>query len=61
MNLQVNGGLDAVRYLLHWVQRGRMVITAMILQSTGNYNIRMKVDVELTKNLNVGANIYYNE
>jgi len=58
LNLQVNGGSDKVRYL----------ISFGALEQDGNfrndptfyrqYNARTKVDIELAKNLTVGANIY---
>ncbi|MHA6247130.1 SusC/RagA family TonB-linked outer membrane protein [Pontibacter sp. CAU 1760] len=58
LNLQVNGGSENVRYLLSFGA----------LEQDGNfrndptfyrqYNIRTKVDIDLTKNLTVGANIY---
>ncbi|MBF9252264.1 TonB-dependent receptor [Pontibacter sp. 172403-2] len=58
LNLQVNGGSDDVRYLLSFGA----------LEQDGNfrndptfykqYNVRTKVDIDLTENLTIGANIY---
>lgn len=58
MNLQVNGGSDAVRYLLSFGTTGQDGNYRNDPTKYRQYNIRMKVDVELTKNLTVGANVY---
>lgn len=56
-NLQVNGGSDKVRYLLSFgslEQNGNFNGNTMLFKQ---YNFRAKFDIELVKNLNVGANI----
>lgn len=57
VNFQVNGGSDKVRYLLSFgslQQNGNFKGNTMLYKQ---YNARVKIDVELVKNLNVGANI----
>jgi TonB-linked SusC/RagA family outer membrane protein len=57
LNLQVNGGSDKVRYLLSFgslQQNGNFRGNTMLYKQ---YNFRAKVDIELVKNLTVGANI----
>jgi TonB-linked SusC/RagA family outer membrane protein len=57
MNLQVNGGSDKVRYLISFgslQQNGNFYGNTMLYKQ---YNARTKVDIELVKNLTVGANI----
>ncbi|MBK5269542.1 MAG: TonB-dependent receptor [Bacteroidia bacterium] len=57
LNFQVNGGSDKVRYLLSFgslQQNGNFTGNTMLYKQ---YNFRAKVDIELLKNLNVGANI----
>lgn len=57
LNLSANGGTDAVRYFLSFgstSQDGNLRHTPM---SYTQYNMRVKVDVNLTKNLTLGANI----
>ena len=57
LNFQVNGGSDKVRYLLSFgslKQNGNFYGNTMLYKQ---YNFRAKVDMELTKNLIVGANI----
>lgn len=57
LNLQVNGGSDKVRYLLSFgslQQNGNFRGNTMLYKQ---YNARIKVDIELVKNLTVGANI----
>jgi TonB-linked SusC/RagA family outer membrane protein len=57
MNLQVNGGSDKVRYLISFGslrQNGNFYGNTMLYKQ---YNARAKVDIELVKNLTVGANI----
>ena len=57
LNLQVNGGSDKVRYLLSFgslQQNGNFNGNTMLYKQ---YNARVKVDIELVKNLTVGANI----
>ncbi|RDC62527.1 SusC/RagA family TonB-linked outer membrane protein [Adhaeribacter pallidiroseus] len=57
INLQVNGGSDNVRYLLSFgsLQQG----TNFYHDPTSyrQYNARVKVDIDLLKNLTVGANL----
>ncbi len=58
MNLQVNGGTEAVRYLFSFgtlYQDGNFEHNPTEYQQ---YNMRSKIDVNITKNLSVGANIY---
>jgi TonB-linked SusC/RagA family outer membrane protein len=57
LNLQVNGGSDKVRYLVSFgslQQDGNFTNNTMLYKQ---YNFRTKVDIELMKNLTVGANI----
>ena len=57
MNLQVNGGSDRVRYLLSFgslQQNGNFYGNTMLYKQ---YNARAKMDIELVRNLTVGANI----
>jgi TonB-linked SusC/RagA family outer membrane protein len=57
INFQVNGGSEKVRYLLSFgslQQNGNFTGNTMLYKQ---YNIRAKIDVELAKNLNFGANI----
>jgi TonB-linked SusC/RagA family outer membrane protein len=57
LNLQVNGGSDRVRYLLSFgslQQNGNFYGNTMLYKQ---YNARVKVDIELVRNLTVGANI----
>jgi TonB-linked SusC/RagA family outer membrane protein len=57
LNLQVNGGSDKVRYLLSFgslQQNGNFTGNTMLYKQ---YNFRAKMDIELAKNLTVGANI----
>ena len=57
MNLQVNGGSDRVRYLVSFgslQQNGNFYGNAMLYKQ---YNARAKMDIELVRNLTVGANI----
>ena len=57
INFQVNGGSDKVRYLLSFgslEQNGNFYGNTMLYKQ---YNARAKVDIELVKNLTVGANI----
>ncbi len=57
LNLQVNGGSDKVRYLLSFgslQQNGNFHGNTMLYKQ---YNFRAKVDIELVKNLTVGANV----
>jgi TonB-linked SusC/RagA family outer membrane protein len=57
INFQVNGGSDKVRYLLSFgslKQNGNFYGNTMLYKQ---YNVRAKMDIELVKNLNVGANI----
>ncbi len=57
LNFQVNGGSDKVRYLLSFgslQQNGNFNGNTMLYKQ---YNWRTKVDIDLVKNLNVGANI----
>jgi TonB-linked SusC/RagA family outer membrane protein len=57
LNLQVNGGSDKTRYLLSFgslQQNGNFYGNTMLYKQ---YNARVKIDIELVKNLTVGANI----
>ena len=57
MNLQVNGGSDRVRYLISFgslQQNGNFYGNTMLYKQ---YNARAKMDIELVRNLTVGANI----
>jgi len=57
VNFQVNGGSEKVRYLLSFGslnQNGNFTGNTMTYKQ---YNFRAKIDVELAKNLNFGANI----
>jgi TonB-linked SusC/RagA family outer membrane protein len=57
INFQVNGGGDKVRYLLSFgslKQNGNFHGNTMLYKQ---YNARAKVDIELVRNLTVGANI----
>lgn len=57
LSLQVNGGSDKVRYLLSFGslrQNGNFRGNTMLYKQ---YNVRAKIDIELLKNLTVGANI----
>jgi len=57
LNFQVNGGSDKVRYLLSFgnlQQNGNFYGNTMLYKQ---YNMRVKVDIELVKNLTVGANL----
>ena len=57
LNFQVNGGSDKVRYLLSFgslQQNGNFTGNTMLYKQ---YNWRTKVDIDLVKNLTVGANI----
>ncbi|MEO6550474.1 MAG: TonB-dependent receptor [Ferruginibacter sp.] len=57
LNFQVNGGSEKVRYLLSFgslQQNGNFYGNTMLYKQ---YNFRAKVEMELTKNLTVGANI----
>ena len=57
INFQVNGGSDKVRYLLSFgslKQDGNFNGNTMLYKQ---YNARVKLDVELAKNLIIGANI----
>jgi TonB-linked SusC/RagA family outer membrane protein len=56
-NLSVNGGGEKVRYFLSFgslQQDGNFYRSTMLFKQ---YNMRAKVDIELAKNFNVGANI----
>lgn len=57
LNFQVNGGSEKIRYLLSFgslQQNGNFYGNTMLYKQ---YNARAKVDIELVKNLTVGANI----
>ena len=57
LNFQVNGGSDKVRYLLSFgslQQNGNFRGNTMLYKQ---YNARVKIDIELVKNLTIGANI----
>ena len=57
LNFQVNGGSDKVRYLISFgslQQNGNFYGNTMLYKQ---YNWRVKVDIDLVKNLTVGANI----
>ncbi|MFI5130858.1 MAG: SusC/RagA family TonB-linked outer membrane protein, partial [Chitinophagales bacterium] len=57
INFQVNGGGDKVRYLLSFAslkQDGNFYGNTMLYKQ---YNLRAKMDIELVRNLTVGANI----
>lgn len=57
LNLQVNGGSEKVRYLLSFgnlQQNGNFYGNTMLYKQ---YNMRVKTDIELLKNLTVGANL----
>jgi len=57
LNFQVNGGSDKVRYLLSFgslQQNGNFYGNTMLYKQ---YNWRTKVDIDLLKNLTVGANL----
>ncbi len=57
INLSVNGGTEKVRYFLSFgsmQQDGNFYRSTMLYKQ---YNMRVKMDVELVKNFNVGANI----
>lgn len=57
INFQVNGGSDKVRYLVSFgslQQNGIFVADPTFYRQ---YNMRAKVDIELARNLTVGANI----
>lgn len=58
MNLQVNGGSDKVRYLLSFgttTQDGNFRHDPTFYRQ---YNLRTKIDIDLVKNLTIGANLY---
>lgn len=58
LNFQVNGGSDKVRYLLSFgstQQNGNFYGNTMLYKQ---YNWRAKIDIDLVKNLTVGANIW---
>lgn len=58
MNLQVNGGSDKVRYLLSFgttTQDGNFRHDPTFYKQ---YNLRTKIDIDLVKNLTIGANLY---
>jgi TonB-linked SusC/RagA family outer membrane protein len=57
LNFQVNGGSNNVRYLISFgslQQNGNFYGNTMLYKQ---YNFRAKMDIELVKNLTVGANI----
>jgi len=58
INLQVNGGSENVRYLLSFGAVSQDGNFRYNPTSYKQYNVRTKVDIDLTKNLSVGANIY---
>lgn len=58
INLQVNGGSESVRYLLSFGTTDQDGNYRYNPTRYRQYNVRTKVDVELNKNLSMGANIY---
>lgn len=57
VSMQVTGGTEAVRYLLSFGETDQNGLYKDATSDYTQYNFRAKVDVDLTKNLTVGANI----
>lgn len=57
MSLQVSGGSESVRYLLSFGNTTQDGLYKHATSDYKQYNIRAKIDVNLTKNLTVGANV----
>jgi TonB-linked SusC/RagA family outer membrane protein len=57
VSMQVTGGTEAVRYLLSFGQTDQNGLYKDATSDYKQYNFRAKLDVDLTKNLTVGANI----
>jgi TonB-linked SusC/RagA family outer membrane protein len=56
-NLSANGGSDAVRYFLSFGSTSQDGILRNAPNSYKQYNLRVKVDVNLTKDLSIGVNL----
>jgi len=57
VSMQVTGGTESVRYLLSFGQTNQNGLYKDATSNYDQYNFRAKLDVDLTKNLTVGANI----
>jgi len=57
ISMQVTGGSESVRYLLSFGHTTQDGIYKHAPTDYKQYNLRAKVDIDLTKNLSVGANI----
>ncbi len=57
LSLQVNGGTEAVRYLASFSSLDQNSDFRHMPTNYKQYNLRLKVDINLTKNLTFGANL----
>lgn len=57
ISLQATGGTESIRYLLSFANMSQDGLYKHAPADYKQYNIRTKVDVDLTKNLSLGANI----
>jgi len=57
ISMQVTGGTESVKYLLSFGQTDQNGIYKDATSDYKQYNFRAKLDVDLTKNLTIGANI----
>jgi TonB-linked SusC/RagA family outer membrane protein len=57
LSLQVSGGSESVRYLLSFGNTTQDGLYKHATSDYKQYNVRAKIDVDLTKNLTIGANV----
>ena len=57
ISLQVTGGSESVKYLLSFGSTSQNGLYKHASSDYNQYNVRAKIDVDLNKNLSVGANI----